>query len=380
VTRASHRAASLLVLAAVALLPFHLWLPRAPEAALLLAALAALPTAARGWRCWLRPRGFDGPALALVAAGVLALAVHPAQGESLRTFRLVILEPVLLYVLLTRLRPDGERVAHAVIAGAVAASLVGLAQLITGIGPIEAEGVDRIRGPYPSPNNLGLLLDRAAPLVVALALAGRGRVVGAAAVVLLVALALTYSVGAWLASGIGLALVLWLSGRRRLLLGLAGLVFAGAVVVLALRPERVFSPTTTSIRVLLWGSSLQMAADHPVLGVGLDNFLYLYSPARTEHPYMHPDAWRESELSHPHNLFLDWWLSLGLPGLAVLLWTLALAARRARPRSALAVGLIGGFAAALAHGQIDNSYFLPDLAALWWLQLALLADEKPPPG
>jgi putative inorganic carbon (HCO3(-)) transporter len=371
-------AASALLLVAVALLPFHLWAPRLVEGILLLAALAAAPVAAREWRCWLRPRPFDGPVLAVLASGLVALVAHPALGESLRQFRLVILEPAVLYLLVTRLRPSGTRVAGAVLLGAVAASLVGFAQLATGVGPIEAEGVDRIRGPYPSPNNLGLLLDRAVPLAVALALAGRGRLVGAAAPLLLLALALSYTVGAWLATGLGLAVVLWLGRRRRLLLGLAALAVAGVLVVLLLRPERVFSPTTSSVRVLLWGSSLQMLAEHPLLGVGLDNFLYLYSPDHAERPYMDPAAWREPNLSHPHNLVLDWWLSLGLPGLAALAYTLVLFARHARPRTPLAVGLVGAFAAALAHGQIDNSYFLPDLAALWWLQLALLADEQSP--
>ena len=368
------QAPTVLVLLAIALLPFHHWAPRLVEATLLLAALAAGPAALRDWRCWRRLRPFDGPVAAAVVAGALALAVHPALGDGARTFRLVILEPALLYLLVTRLKPGGERVAYAVIAGAVTASLVGFVQLATGIGPIEAEGVDRIRGPYPSPNNLGLLLDRSVPLAVALGLAGR-RWFAAAAVVLLLALALTYSVGAWLACGLGLAIVLWLSGRRRLLLCLAALALAGAVVVLLLRPERVFSPTTTSIRVLLWDSSVQMLADHPVLGVGLDNFLYLYSPDHAERPYMHPDAWREASLSHPHNVVLDWWLSLGLPGLAALAYTLAVFARHARrPRTPLALGLTAAFAATLAHGQIDNSYFLADLAALWWLQLGLLAD------
>ncbi|HVE67498.1 MAG TPA: hypothetical protein VNB64_02840, partial [Solirubrobacteraceae bacterium] len=173
--------ANALLLTAIAVLPFHHWCPRLVEGALLLAALAAVPSAARDWRCWLRPRGFDGPVLATVLAGVVALAVHPALGDGARTFRLVILGPALLYVLVTRLKPGGERVAYAVIGGAVAASLVGFVQLATGIGPIEAEGVDRIRGPYPSPNNLGLLLDRAVPLAVALLLGLAARHPGAPA-------------------------------------------------------------------------------------------------------------------------------------------------------------------------------------------------------
>jgi hypothetical protein len=38
----------------------------------------------------------------------------------------------------------------------------------------------------------------------------------------------------------------------------------------------------------------------------------------------------------------------------------------------VALGLLGGLAATLAHGLIDNSFFLIDLMALFMLALALL--------
>ena len=47
------------------------------------------------------------------------------------------------------------------------------------------------------------------------------------------------------------------------------------------------------------------ASTTPCGAIGLDQFLYLYPR------YMHPDAWREPNLSHPHNLLLDFWLRLG---------------------------------------------------------------------
>jgi O-antigen ligase len=418
--------------AAAVVLPFHLLTLRIGpiglrpfESALLVASLLALPSLVRCWRGWLRPRPVDGAVGLVVALGLLALWLHPGPGESLRTFRLVIVEPALFYVLASRLLPgrDGAlRLAVALIAGGVAASLHGFGQLATGVGTIEAEGVDRIRGPYGSPNNLGLYLDRVLPLALALGLAfppvGRARApaapgqaggraplgqgdeaavsprqrtaLGLAVLVLAAGLALTYSVGAWLATGLTLAGVLWVSNRRRLLIGLAGLALAAGLVVVLLRPERVFSPSTSSLRVLLWGSALRMLGDHLLLGVGLDNFLYLYSPDHAERPYMHPDAWREPNLSHPHNLLLDWWLSLGLAGALALLWLLWRAARlvagawaaRAGDRlgRALALGLAAGVAAGLLHGLIDNSFFLPDLAGLWWLQLGLLAELGRPDG
>ncbi len=38
----------------------------------------------------------------------------------------------------------------------------------------------------------------------------------------------------------------------------------------------------------------------------------------------------------------------------------------------LAAGLLAAMAAALVHGMVDNFYFVPDLAIVFWLQLALV--------
>jgi O-antigen ligase len=118
-----------------------------------------------------------------------------------------------------------------------------------------------------------------------------------------------------------------------------------------------------------------MALDHPWLGVGPDNFLYAY---RTR--YVLPSAWEELNLSHPHNILLDLWTRLGILGLVAGGWALLaafrLAARlvRCSDRYAwpLALGLLGGLAATVLHGLIDNSLFLVDLMALFMLALGLL--------
>src|SRR6185295_1702324 len=77
-----------------------------------------------------------------------------------------------------------------------------------------------------------------------------------------------------------------------------------------------FSPgTTTYFRLKLWQSSLNMFRDHWLLGVGLDNFLYLY---RTR--YILPEAWQEPNLNHPHNIVLDFATRRGFGGLLILVW------------------------------------------------------------
>jgi O-antigen ligase len=124
-----------------------------------------------------------------------------------------------------------------------------------------------------------------------------------------------------------------------------------------------------------------MIRDHPLLGVGPDNFAYLYQQV-----YLREGAAAESNLSHPHNWLLQFWLELGLPGLAAFLWLLARSVNTARQalrdseRRWLVAGALGSLADMLVHGWIDNSYFLVDLAFVFWLTLALTAERRPPLG
>ena len=201
---------------------------------------------------------------------------------------------------------------------------------------------------------------------------------------LLLACVATFSKGALLLGlPVGIALVLLLgarrSGRRWPLWVLGGAVLAGlAGLMLLFRTPRFadlfnFETGTSFLRVRLWQAAWQMALDHPLLGVGPDNFLYAYRSH-----YVLPAAWEELNLSHPHNLLLDLWTRLGLVGVLAGLYALAVAFRSAwrsfRRGSAyawpLALGLLAGLAATVLHGLIDNSLFLPDLMgpfviALW---------------
>jgi putative inorganic carbon (HCO3(-)) transporter len=132
---------------------------------------------------------------------------------------------------------------------------------------------------------------------------------------------------------------------------------------------------TTFIRLKLWQAAVAMIRDHPLLGVGLDNFLYVYPD------YILPEAWREPDLSHPHNLILDYWTRLGLGGVIVCLFLLVGFFRQScqlygdLPRGdghAIILGTLAGMSAAVAHGLVDNFYFLVDLAFVYFAFMAIV--------
>lgn len=344
----------------------------------------------------LRRMPLDLPVVALVAVAAASLVVAQQRGVAIHEFRTVIVAGALAYALVRLVSPTrNEEVAWlwptiwGIGLGAAVVAAWGIGQAITGQGLITAEGVARVRGPYGSPNNLALYLGHALPIFLAMAALpverAHRQLALALAAPMLAALVLTFSKGALLLGlpAAVLAMGLAAGGRWRWLAPLAVAVGLAALLPL-FRTERFaglldLQSGTTFFRLQLWRGAWNMVQDHPWLGVGLDNFLYAY---RTT--YVPPAAWQELNLSHPHNILLDFWTRLGLVGVAVGVWLFAAAFASLRRSLALAddgrraalIGLLGSLVATLAHGLIDNSVFLPDLMMLFMLTLGLLARAE----
>jgi O-antigen ligase len=302
-------------------------------------------------------------------------------GVASREFRVVFLESALYYGLVRATRTNVMPLVNAFLAGAFIISFKAMSDWFTGVDLITAEeNVLRVRSVYFSPNNLALYLDRAAPLALSLALFGTTRrwLYGIAGIVMLGALYLTFSKGSWfMALPAAFLLMGLLRGRKVFVGSLIALGALGAALIPFIGTARLRLDAITSVfRTQLWQSTLAMIRDYPITGVGLDNFLYLY---RTH--YILPTAFAEANLSHPHNILLDFWTRLGLLGVALLIvlliafWRHALTLYRRQP-NALTLGLMASMLAALAHGLIDNSFFLVDLAFVLMLTLALIQVES----
>ena len=341
-----------------------------------------------GW--WRNLDSMDFAVIALMIVSALSLGASERLGASVREWLQVIVAAGAFYALIHAQR--GSRPAWILVdwmtAGAVAVSLLALAQFITGSNLITAEGVFRVRGLYGSPNNLALFLGRTFPVALCLAAFGRRRrwAYALAALPQLAALFLTFSRGALL---VGLPATLLFIGIVRKGKTLWAMLAGIAAIIAGLIPlagtERIASlfragEGTTFLRLNLWRSAWAMIRDNPLRGVGLDNFLYAY---RTR--YILPAAWEERNLSHPHNILLDWWTRLGILGVVALAWLLAaffstaarLYRRLADPTlRALALGLMASMVNFLAHGLVDNSFFLTDLALVFALTLGVVALLK----
>jgi putative inorganic carbon (HCO3(-)) transporter len=346
---------------------------------------------------------------------------------ALAACRLVIVEPIAYAILVICLVRDSWsmlRTLAALVASGLCVAAIGLGQYLfnpsslVGYAVGAGQHAHLVAAVYGSPDNLALLLDRALPVAVVLGLAWHTGVsrsirgmrhayypVFLAISLLAMVLILTGSRGGMItAAAVSLTVVLLWYRRSPLSRPLAYLglllVLAGTAAVL----WKFHHGLSTVTRTYVWQSALQMLRDHPLWGIGPDNFLaYYFNPVTgIDHVhaqavsclppgvrvapthYMLAQAWPEPCLSHPHNVVLDLWLSTGLFGLIGMGISLVAVSHRARAllrvrssmaQQAVTVSCIAIIVATLAHGLIDNSIFVPDIAVAFWLALALLVGQ-----
>ena len=324
-----------------------------------------------------------------VLMAVASFFVADYRHVALRELRVLVFEPALFY-LMARTTRLGRRsmwcILDLFVVGAVAVALIGLVQYVMGVNVITAEGgLRRLRSVYGSPNSVGLYLGRALPVLAAVALLGAARrrrlAYGVAALPVVAAIVLSFSKGALLIGVPASLLAVGVLAGGRWLVGALGA--AGAAVLAAIplaRTPRFASlfdtrSGTTFFRIQLWQSAWDMFRDHPWLGVGPDNFLYSFRGR-----YIRPAAWQEPHISQAHNIALDYATRMGISGLIAGVWiqaafwrlALPLRALGDRDRRALALGLMGSMVSFLAHGMVDASHFLVDLAFVLFLTLGVV--------
>ena len=148
----------------------------------------------------------------LLVGGTIGATVATYPVPAWREWRLLVAEPLAWYLVAGTvvLRPRGARhLASALVSGAAVAGLVAVGQAVTGVGVVDAEGVERARAFSPSPNNLALLLGRTLPLAVALAISSGGRLAWLAVVLTGAGLAVSWSRGGWIAGAVAVAWLAW---------------------------------------------------------------------------------------------------------------------------------------------------------------------------
>lgn len=134
-----------------------------------------------------------------------------------------------------------------------------------------------------------------------------------------------------------------------------------------LRPQLNLSASSLEIRSSQWREALDYLDENFVLGAGLNAYQKVIKP-------YHKVEWLEVYL-YPHNIFLNFWMEMGLLGLTLFIIILFLIYQRLRSLHRqgddwvwpLTLFWLTWF----VHGLVDAPYFKNDLSVLFFIFLAL---------
>jgi O-antigen ligase len=282
-----------------------------------------------------------------------------------------------------------------IVAAVALAEATGLPAIRQGLnaiqdGSVPIGDVPRAAATLSHPNEAAVLLELTLPLLLAWAWTTSSRWQPAlffASAATLLALVLTFSRAGLLAAAVALAILAIFAATRsghhtrRRLTALGAVLL---VVPLALAWTAVFDPgldrrllagldESSSVqppRTEFWSVALDMARDHPLLGVGPDNFRWLFASY---------SGTSEDNLGiHAHDQYLEALADTGVLGLIGLVWLLAALMRNALQR-ARTVGsdwpwraaLLASLSAWLVHALLDDFERFWPTSIVFWLLVGL---------
>jgi putative inorganic carbon (HCO3(-)) transporter len=233
-------------------------------------------------------------------------------------------------------------------------------QGITDSFAIDYIGQKRVFFPFVTPNALASYLILIIPLVLIL----KEKTKWIILFILSVALLFTKSFGAFLSLFVGAGLYLCLKKdmTRKEFTWLATIEAIGVLLFILrqITAKAQYLPTFSFARRLsYWQDALRIIWAFPLVGVGIGNFNLPLS-------------------RYAHNIFLQIWAETGILGLFSFIWLIVEVMKSAlknmgsldnRNRIALLLTAIIIF---LIHNLFDFSFFLPEIAILWWIILGMI--------
>jgi len=216
----------------------------------------------------------------------------------------------------------------------------------------------RVFSPFVTPNILGGYL----AMIIPLSLLQKNRT-WFIVPFLSLALLLTRSTGGLLSLVLGLAVYFSLRGKvgKRGIILLFGLIVIITLVLITKYIDQkpqfqlIYS---TGMRLNYWKDTLKIIKTCPLFGVGLGNFNLTGS-------------------RYAHNSYLQIWAEMGILGVISILWLIIAAFKSGLQdiessihKNQIAVLITAGIVF-LTHNLVDFSFFLPEVALIWWIILGL---------
>jgi O-antigen ligase len=308
-----------------------------------------------------------------ILAGIASTLISPDKRAALGQLKAFIIEPVLFFyasILVIKTREQLNLILKFLLASATLLSIFGLIQYVTYILlPLRFWGtgteVERITSFFSYPNALALYL---APLIgfyISLwlkkyELGMKHYVLPVCLTLMSIALVLTFSRGALLAVIlIGAVLFIQRFGFKKTLAPM--FLLAIILVLVPVVRQRIalgLNDASSTTHFDLWKVASNKILSNPILGTGLAGF-------------------QAYDVQYPHDIFLNFWLEMGLLGLISFGGILIFAFEHKKIPSSLILAAGAYLLIMLLHGLVDVPYFKNDLAVLFWFMISIFYLQIP---
>lgn len=374
-----------------------------------------------------RPYPFGLEIIIILVLSFIAVGISDFSLAAMGIWKAYFFEPILLFILIMNVFQDKvgrKKILLGLLLGALATALLAIFQQATGVfitNPFWAnEETRRVVSWFGYPNAVGLFL---APLVLVLSgwlftLHKEKKQtilkITIATTIILSAAAIYFakSEGALIGIMAGAWLMAILANKYTRLAAIIGAIIISAFIFITPTYQTyaldkiTLSDLSGEIRKQQWKETMETLHIWPatILGNGLSNYPQTVAPYHQEGIFFNRDKienfdsrlygsaelrakyWQPVEIYlYPHNIFLNFWTELGLLGALAFMWLiikyLVISVKLFfTKKNYLALGLFGAMSAILIHGLVDVPYFKNDLAALFFILLALLgiliAEQK----
>jgi O-antigen ligase len=328
---------------------------------------------------------YDIPILLLLLSGIISILVARDHRGALGLYKAYFIEPVILFYVAAALLHRREHFQTVLLGFGIGSSLFALLNIGWVVVAFFTRSISAGAPPsaiYTSSNEVAMFLEPPAAFAVALVLFSdeqrQRRLALVWTAILVVALVLTFSRGAYLALAVFAVLTavtvrpnlrrpLLVVGIAAALVALIAIVTASNTPIMQDRFSYIALNYTLQTRSVIYVATWHMITSHPIFGLGLGGYLYVLH----EFPEI-----------YPHDVYLAFWVELGLLGLVaflVILGGLFWRAWRALPLAAgferaLLWGGIGTIVLWTVHGIFDTPYWKNDMSVEFWLVAAILVS------
>lgn len=372
------------------------------------------------------PYPFSVEIILLLIIAFVSTGVSGFSSGSLGIFKAYFFEPVLLFILIINVfktRKDLLKIFGALLISASIISLFAIYQKITGQFITNSFWANaetrRVVSVFGYPNAVGLYL---APLIMIfigwLYYLSKKTLLGTAIkklfiistiIISVLAIYFAHSRGALIGLAVALLIFIIFANRkkRKIIFITLGIIVLLFITIPAsrnyLNDKLQFKDLSSEIRRQQWKETITMLTNGKIIsGAGLDNYQKAVKPYHQEGLFFNSDNlanfdgqlkasstlrtkyWQPVEIyMYPHNIFLNFWSELGLFGLLLFIWIFikylfialkltVIYSRENKPERYLMIGLFCAMIVIIIHGLVDVPYFKNDLAAMFFIYLALL--------